>query len=185
MKQTLPRIFRYLLDDEDAEVRVHAINGLWEDEDATLVRHFIGALRSDPDASVRAAAAEALGRFLLLAETKRISGADGDEIQTALLATIRNIGEDRLVHRRAIEAIAYIGDETVRNLVTVAYADDDSKMRASGDFRHGTQRRPILEAHCRAGVLFPRPANSIRGGAGDWRTRIQSRCSPVGRIDSG
>lgn len=131
------RIFRYLLDDEDAEVRETAINGLWEDEDPALGRVLIGALRSDASARVRAAAAEALGRFVLLAETSRIPAAEGDEIRTALLASIRNLGEDELVRRRAIEAIAYIGDEMVRDIVTVAYSDDDPKMRASAVFAMG------------------------------------------------
>ena len=136
------RIFRYLLDDEDAGVRAQAINGLWEDEDPALIRPFIGALRSDPDAHVRAAAAEGLGRFLLLSETKRIPAADGDEIQAALLAVIRNNTEDQLVHRRAIEAIAYLGDETVRNIIILAYADDDAKMRASAIFAMGRSADP-------------------------------------------
>ena len=47
------RIFRYLLDDEDAKVRAYAINGLWEEEDPSLVRLLIAALRSDPVAVVR------------------------------------------------------------------------------------------------------------------------------------
>jgi HEAT repeat protein len=151
------RIFRYLLDDEDALVRAQAINGLWEDEDPALVRPFIGALRSDPDARVRAAAAEGLGRFLLLSETKRIPAADGDEIQTALLASIRNIGEDQLVHRRALEAIAYIGDETVRNLILVAYSDDDSKMRASAIFAMGRTADPYWKRTVAQELFSPDP----------------------------
>jgi HEAT repeat protein len=136
------RIFRYLLDDEDAEVRAHAINGLWEDEDPALVKVLIGALRSDQDARVRAAAAEALGRFLLLAETKRIPAADGDEIYTALLAAIRSGSEDPLVRRRSIEAIAYIGDETVRDIIASAYAHDDPRMRATAIFAMGRSADP-------------------------------------------
>lgn len=136
------RIFRYLLDDEDARVRAIAISGLWEDEDPALIRQFIGALRSDPDALVRAAAAEALGRFLLLSELKRIPAVDGDEIQTVLLAVIRNLGEEQIVVRRAIESIAYLGDETVRNIVALAYADDDAKMRASAIFAMGRSADP-------------------------------------------
>jgi HEAT repeat protein len=151
------RIFRYLLDDEDALVRAQAINGLWEDEDPALIRQFIGALRSDPDAHVRAAAAEGLGRFLLLAETKRIPAADGDEIQTALLAAIRNIGEDQLVHRRAIEAIAYLGDETVRNIVILAYADDDPKMRASAIFAMGRSADPYWKRTVAQELYSPDP----------------------------
>jgi HEAT repeat protein len=151
------RIFRYLLDDEDAGVRVNAINGLWEDEDPTLIRTFIGALRSDPDAVVRAAAAEALGRFLLLAETKRIPAADGDEIQTALLAAIRSGGEDPQVVRRAIESISYMGDETVRNIVAVAYADDDSKMRATAIFAMGRSADPYWKRTAAQELYSPDP----------------------------
>lgn len=151
------RIFRYLLDDEDALVRAQAINGLWEEEDPALIRPFIGALRSDPDARVRAAAAEGLGRFLLLAETKRIPAVDGDEIQTALLAAIRNLGEDQLVHRRAIEAIAYLGDETVRNLIMVAYADDDAKMRATAIFAMGRSADPYWKRTVAQELFSPDP----------------------------
>lgn len=151
------RLFRYLLDDEDAEVRALAINGLWEDEDPSLIRLFIGALRSDPNAHVRAAAAEGLGRFLLLSETKRIPAADGDEIQAALLATLRNLGEDQLVHRRALESIAYLGDETVRNLVIVAYADNDPKMRASAIFAMGRSADPYWKRTVAQELFSPDP----------------------------
>jgi HEAT repeat protein len=151
------RIFRYLLDDEDAEVRASAINGLWEDEDPALVKLFIGALRSDQAARVRAAAAEGLGRFLLLAETKRLPAVDGDDIQTALLATIRNAGEDQLVRRRAIEAIAYIGDETVRNIVAAAYADDDAKMRATAIFAMGRSADPYWKRTTAQELYSPDP----------------------------
>lgn len=136
------QIFRYLLDDEDAEVRAHAIDGLWEDESPALVPVFIGALRSDASARVRAAAAEGLGRFLLLAETNRIPAADGDEIRNALLAAIRNGGEDQLVRRRAIESIAYLSDETVRGIVASAYANDDARMRATAIFAMGRSCDP-------------------------------------------
>jgi HEAT repeat protein len=151
------RIFRYLLDDEDAGVRAIAINGLWEDEDPALIRPFIGALRSDPDAKVRAAAAEALGRFLLLAETKRIPAADGDEIQSVLLAVIRNLGEEQLVVRRAIESYAYVGNETVRDIVTVAYADDDAKMRATAVFAMGRSADPYWRRTVAQELYSPDP----------------------------
>lgn len=151
------RIFRYLLDDEDAQVRAQAIGGLWEDEDPALIRQFIGALRSDPDAYVRAAAAEALGRFVLLAETKHIPAYEGDEIQTALLAVIRNLGEDRLVVRRAIESIAYVGTETVRDIVASAYADDDAKMRATAIFAMGRSADPYWKRAAAQELFSPDP----------------------------
>lgn len=136
------RIFRYLVDDEDPEVRAHAIDGLWEDEDVALINPLIGAMRSDSAALVRAAAAESLGRFVLLSETKRIPVNRGEQIDEALLAVIRNAGEDQLVRRRAIESISYRGDETVRNIVESAYATDDAGMRASAVFAMGRSADP-------------------------------------------
>lgn len=135
------RIFRYLLDDENADVRAHAINGLWEIEEPALATQLIGALRSDPAAQVRAAAAESLGHFLLLAETKRVPAALGDEIGDALLAVIRSHDEP-LVRRRAIESIAYLGNETVRDIIANAYANDDAKMRAAAVFAMGRSADP-------------------------------------------
>lgn len=151
------RIFRYLLDDQDAEVRALAINALWEEQDPALIRYLIGALRSDPDAHVRAAAAEALGRFVLLGETKRISASDEDEILTALLAVIRNIAEDPLVVRRAIESYAYVGDDTVRNIITLAYADDDPKMRATAIFAMGRSADPYWKRTAAQELFSPDP----------------------------
>lgn len=136
------RLFRYLLDDEDAEVREHAIDGLWEDEDAVLINPLIGAMRSDAAARVRAAAASSLGRFVLLAETRRIPLERGEQIAEALLAVIRNPGEDELVRRRAIESFAYRGDEIVRDIVESAFASDDARMRASAVFAMGRSADP-------------------------------------------
>jgi HEAT repeat protein len=136
------RLFRYLLDDEDPQVREDAINGLWEDEDVCLINPLIGAMRSDAAARVRAAAASSLGRFVLLSETKRIPSERGEQIGEALLSVIRNGGEDELVRRRAIESIAYRGDETVRDIVESAYATDDAKMRASAIFAMGRSADP-------------------------------------------
>lgn len=150
------RIFRYLLDDENAAVRANAINGLWEDETPALVALLIGALRSDPASNVRAAAAEGLGRFVLLAETKRVPAALGDEIQVALLAVIRS-SDEQLVRRRAIEALAYVGDETVRDIIASAYAHDDAKMRATAIFAMGRSADPYWKRTVAQELFSPDP----------------------------
>ncbi len=150
------RIFRYLLDDENADVRANAINGLWENEEPAVATQFIGALRSDPSAVVRAAAAEGLGRFLLLAETKRVPAALGDEIANALLAVIRST-DDALVRRRAIESIAYLGNETVRDIIVSAYANDDAKMRASAVFAMGRSADPYWKRTVAQELYSPDP----------------------------
>lgn len=124
-------LFRHLLDDEDAQVRVHAIEGLWEDESQELIPPLVGFLRSDPDARVRAAAADALGRFVLLKEYNRISEDQANLIHDALLATIRSVNEPIEVRARALEALAYWGTDMMRDVISNAYADDDADMRAS------------------------------------------------------
>ncbi len=136
------RLFRHMMEDEDAEVRELAINGLWEDEELSLINPLIGALRSDAAARVRAAAAESLGRFVLLSEVKRIPPERGERVAEALLAVVRNGGEDSLVRRRAIESISYLGNETVRDIIASAYADEDTAMRATAIFGMGRSADP-------------------------------------------
>src|SRR5512140_3390830 len=53
-------IYRLGLTDQEAGVRVAAIEGLWEDDDAALIPPLLKLL-SDPADTVRAAAAGALG----------------------------------------------------------------------------------------------------------------------------
>jgi len=122
-------LFRHLLNDPDAQVRANGIEGLWEDEDAALVKPFVALLRQDPDASVRAAAADAVGRFLLLAEYGRLSSTTPETLGKILLAIVRDLNEDIIVRCRALEALAYWSDEVVRQVIAEAY--NDTLMRAS------------------------------------------------------
>lgn len=136
-------LFRYLLDDEDPQVRASAIEGLWEDEDAALVKPFVGFLRSDPDARVRAAAADSLGRFMLLAEYGRLpESPHANLIYEALLATIQSAAEELNVRRRAVEALAYSSRDQVRDVIAAAYADEDAQMRASAVAAMGRSADP-------------------------------------------
>lgn len=124
-------LFRYLLNDEDPQVRAAGIEGLWETEDVLLVKPLIGFLRSDPDARVRAAAADALGRFMLLAEYGRLSETHTTLIGEALLATSQSAHADLVVRCRAVEALAYWSNDRVREIIQAAYEDAAPAMRAS------------------------------------------------------
>ncbi len=125
-------LFRYMLNDEDPTVRAHAIDGLWEDEDTGLIKPLIGFLRSDPDASVRAAAADSLGRFVLLGEYDRIPQQGlSDLVHDALLATIRSGTEETEVRARAIESLAYWSEDQVRDIISSAYEDENPLVRAA------------------------------------------------------
>lgn len=124
-------LFRHLLNDADAPVRAHAIEGLWEDEDAALVKSFAALLRDDPDSSVRAAAADALGRFLLLAEYGHLASPSAATLGETLLAAARNLGEELDVRCRAVEALGYWSDDVVREVIAAAFDDAAPELRAS------------------------------------------------------
>lgn len=135
-------IFLVAMGDEDSEVRVAAVDGLWENEDQALIGPLVHLLRADEAPSVRAAAAMALARFILLGELEKIDRAPAMLAEQALLETLRHAEEELEVRRRAVEAIAYSGEAGVREIIEAAYYDDDEIMQASALFAMGRSADP-------------------------------------------
>jgi HEAT repeat protein len=135
-------VFLVALGDDDSEVRVAAIEGLWENEDQALIGPLVHLLRADQASSVRAAAAMALARFILLGELDKIDRAPAMLAEEALLETLRSAEEDLEVRRRAVEAIAYSGEAGVREIIEAAYYDEDEKMQTSALFAMGRSADP-------------------------------------------
>ena len=135
-------IFLLAMGDDDSEVRAKAIDGLWENEDQALIGPLVHLLRTDESARVRASAAMALGRFVLLGELEEIDRAPAMLAEEALLETLREKAEDLEVRRRAVEAIAYSGEAGVREIIEAAYYDDEEKMQASAIFAMGRSADP-------------------------------------------
>jgi HEAT repeat protein len=136
------RVFRFCLSDEDEKVREAAIEGLWENDDIALIGPLISLLRDDPSVSVRASAAISLSRYVLLGELEKIRAKHFDTVREALLEIIRSPFEDIEVRRRAIEAIAYSGEEDVQRIIETAYYDEDERMRISAVFAMGRSADP-------------------------------------------
>lgn len=130
-------IFRFLLADQDPEVRANAVGGLFEDESPWLLHNLISLLRKDPAPQVRSQAAISLGRFALLAEMEDLEPDQAQELRTALRETIHHPQEDLEVRRRVVEALAYFGDHEVREIISQAYQDPAQKMRVSAIFAMG------------------------------------------------
>ena len=135
-------LYRIMLADDTAVVRSAAIQGLWENEDPTLIRKLLPMMTNDPDAGVRAAAAEALGRFAMLAEYGKLRPETADALSESLLDVFRNSGEDIDVRRRALEAAAYLTRPEVREAITDAYDSDNPGLRASALFAAGRNLDP-------------------------------------------
>ena len=150
-------VFRLGLEDEDAEVRTAAVGGLWEDEDVRLVPLLAARLREDDDAGVRAAAAMSLGRFILLGELAKIRPTPQNIAYEVLLAACRNPEEPMEVRRRALESLAYAGDETVAELIRQAYAVPEEKMRISTIFAMGRNADTRWAPQVRQELFSPNP----------------------------
>ena len=125
------------LEDPDEEVRVAAIEGLWENESVAHMHRLIAIATSDPTVGARAAAAGALGRFVLLGEFEKFPQAEARLAQDAALEILGRADEHLEVRRRALETIANCGREGVAELIEEAYAEPSVKMRASAIFAMG------------------------------------------------
>jgi HEAT repeat protein len=130
-------IFRIAMEDDSADVRRLAIEGLWEDEDVRLIPLLTQRLGEDESASVRASAAQALGRFILLGELEKIRPKARTMAYTALLQALQAGDEHTEVRRRALESLAYVGNETVVASIREAYGSSGEKLRISAVFAMG------------------------------------------------
>lgn len=150
-------VFRLGLQDEDGDVRAAAVEGLWEDEDARLIPLLAILLREDEVAAVREAAATSLGRFILLGELEKIRPDPYAVAYEALLTACRDVEECAQVGRRALESLAYAGNEAVAELIREAYAASDEKMRVSAVFAMGRSADTCWAAQVQQELFNPNP----------------------------
>ena len=130
-------LFRHCLTDEDALVRRMAVEGLWEDREISLVNRLLELATSDPDESVRAAAATSLGRFLFMVECEELSEKHGVRIREVLQSILEDPREPLEVTRRALESMAFVNTDMVREAISRFYQHDDERMRLSAVFAMG------------------------------------------------
>ena len=124
-------LYRRMVSDNLAAVRSGAVKGLWEAEDPSLIRLMIPIMETDPAEEVRAAAAETLGNFTLLAEHGKLSREIRSLLLEKLLGVYRDAGESAEVRRRALESLSYISEPEVAEAITGSYDSDDLDWRSS------------------------------------------------------
>lgn len=110
-------IFRLGIADPEERVRVAALDGLWEVQDRWLLRALLEILETDPSASVRALAAQSLGRYVVMAEFEELTTAEADRLREALRRCILRFGEDLGVRSAAVEALGADSDLESQKLV--------------------------------------------------------------------
>jgi HEAT repeat protein len=135
-------LFRLALEDSDPEVRVTSLEGLWESENTSLVHTFVTLLQQDDDERVRAAAAQALGKFVLLAEFDKVPSRIAARMEAALLATLDASDTPLLVRRRALEAIAPRNIPGIPARIEAAYHSEEPDEQLSAIFAMGRTSDP-------------------------------------------
>jgi len=150
-------VFRIGLEDESAEVREAAVEGLWEDEDVRLVPELAKRLQADEAAAVRAAAARSLGRFMLLGELEKIRPKPRREAYEALLDAHQAGHEDLEVQRRALESLAYVCNDTVVASIRRAYLSSEERLRVSAVFAMGRSADDRWEEEVKRELLSINP----------------------------
>jgi HEAT repeat protein len=124
-------VFLRGLQDSDSDVRLESLRGLWEAESPDLIDSLISLMEQDKNPAVRAEAALALGRFVLLAEIGRLRQRHFERVEAALRRIIENDREDKEVRGRAIESIGAYDSAWVRQAIQNAYESGDHSLKVS------------------------------------------------------
>lgn len=154
----LGRLLRVALQDANSRIRQLAIEGLWEEVTEDLIGPFISLLRDDPAQEVRAAAAGALGAFVLAGELDELDPVQAMRAEEALLAALHNEMEGLAVQCRALESIAFSGESGVRHLIEDGYYSPYEEMRLSALLAMGRSADTRWRGAARAELDSPSPA---------------------------
>jgi HEAT repeat protein len=130
-------VFAFLFEDPYPSVRQAALDGVWDSTDPDLIQPIIGLLQTDSHAGVRAAAARALGHYVLLGEWQQIGAVFIAPIIDALLAEYERPTAAPEVKRAALEAIASADHPRVPDLIRDAYEDGSDELQLSALFAMG------------------------------------------------
>ena len=130
-------IGRMALNDPDAAVRKVATDVLWEDESLATMSRLIELAQWDEARDVRAAAASALGRYILLGELGDLPEAETKRAQDVMMTLWTDTNEDIEVRRRALEAISNCSHDSVPDAIYEAYNSSEEPLQISAVFAMG------------------------------------------------
>ncbi len=124
-------IMRWALEDDDAEVRRRAIDGLSEEEHPRIIEPLMHCLMHDPDDGVRSTAAMSLGRFTILAAVDELSPTHTERLLIALNHALLQHLDKPDVYRRILESLGPVADEHIRTRISQAWQSTHSALRES------------------------------------------------------
>ncbi len=136
-----------LLDDPDAQVRAEAVSCLWHTADPMWIEELLTKSQNDPDLDVRTRAISTLGHYIVDAEIELFSDVDVEEralsesdvqrVVDFLFDTAQNSLLSVDERRYSIEALAFLDDPEVDELIHWSFSQNDPRYRASALFAMG------------------------------------------------
>ena len=130
-------VFVHNFQDPLPEVRAAALDGLWDSTDVQLIPKIKILLREDPVEAVRAAAAGALGHYVLLAEWGQLPERILPGLIDTLLAEYDHEETAASVRRVLLEGLGAAHHPRVNKLIEEAYENGDQSMQMSAVFAMG------------------------------------------------
>ncbi len=149
-------INRASLRDHDQDVRRIAISNLWECKDPDLVAVYLESLQKDPSGDVRVAAADALGRYVLMGELDEISSELHQDIEDTLLKILENDAVN-LLNQSCIEALGYSSRKESERVIQQAYESDAPEIKKSAIVAMGRSYNQRWEPQVLAEITSPYP----------------------------
>jgi len=140
-------VFEVSLRDENPEVRMNAISGLWEEEHRSIIPSLIDILVNDPSLQVRAKAATALGTFASLAQDGKLVLRDCELIMSSLMDALEDQEESDEIRRCALESVAPFDSLRIREYMKWAYDSADIEWKCSSLLAMGRTGQPEWAAY--------------------------------------
>lgn len=128
---------RRLMSDSTADVRLAALDMLWDSSDVALIAPIIERMEQDQDERVRASAAATLGHYLLMIQWGEIDNQYEASIASALLAQFNGAMTPVAIRRAALESISSASLDVIPELINQAYTNRDPLMQLSAVFAMG------------------------------------------------
>lgn len=130
-------VFMHNFQDPLPEVRMAALDGLWDSTDLRLIPSITALMQQDPIEEVRAAAAGALGHYVLLAEWGQIPVRILPDLIDTLLAEYDKEETAVSIRRVLLEGLGAAHHPRVNTLIEEAYENGDQLMQMNAVFAMG------------------------------------------------
>ena len=130
-------VFSLGLQDQSADVRLAALEGLWDSEEQHLVPLIIQLMQNDPLVAVRKAATDTLAHFVLLGEWKQLPAHVEEEVVATLINQFQDPATPHLVRCAAIASLGSSSNSNVPHLIRKAYQSDNHELMISAVFAMG------------------------------------------------